>query len=182
VQAVRDSAGNIYAASTDGTTISLTKKSSSSSAWSTPVPVITGSVGGDIGLAVADANTYYVAYFDGTNSCMSVTTNGGKTWTKRIVGPVQTNPWNWPTPVVAVTSTKVITYATEVFDASGLNPVIKVYRSSDNGATWSAPATIKGQGIPTITLDSSNKAHILVRDEVGESWDFNPNLLWIREK
>jgi hypothetical protein len=180
-QAVMDSAGNLYVASYDGSSVFLTKKASGSSTWSTPTTVFTSATGGIsyVSIAVADANTYYVAYNDGSAMCLSVSTNAGKTWTKRTV--IANQPSNNFNPAIAVTSTKVVTYVTEVFDATGANPVIKVLRSSDNGATWSAAATVKGQATPSIALDSSNKAHILVRDEIGD-WVGNANLLWIKEK
>jgi hypothetical protein len=180
-QAVMDTTGNLYVISSDGASVFLIKKSNGSSTWSAPITVFSSPIGG-IGytsMAVADANTYYVAYYDGTGLSMSVSTNAGKTWTKRTVLANQ-GAYDY-NPAIAVTSTKVVTYVTEVFDAAGLNPVIKVFRSSDNGVTWSVPATIKGQATPSIALDSSNKAHILVRDEVGE-WTSNANLLWIKEK
>jgi hypothetical protein len=180
-QAVIDSTGNLYVVSYDGSSVFLTKKASGSSTWSTPTTVFTTATGGIsyVSIAVADTNTYYVAYNDGAAMCLSVSTNAGRTWTKRtVIANQASNNFN---PAIAVTSTKIITYVTEVFDATGANPVIKVLRSSDNGATWSAAATIKGQATPSIALDSTNKAHILVRDEVG-GWTGNANLLWIKEK
>jgi hypothetical protein len=180
-QAVMDSTGTIYVTSSDGSSVFLTKKAGGSSTWSAPSTVFTSPTGGIsyTSIAVADANTYYVAYYDGTGLSMSVSTNAGKTWVKRTVLANQ-GAYNY-NPAIAVTSTKVVTYVTEVFDAAGLNPVIKVFRSSDNGVTWSVPATVKGQATPSIAFDSTNKAHILVRDEIGD-WIGNANLLWIREK
>jgi hypothetical protein len=179
-QAVMDTTGNLYVVSYDGMSIFLTKKSAGSTIWSAPITVFSNTGGiSYVSIAVADANTYYVAYNDGTSCCMSVSTNAGKTWTKRTV--LANQPANDFNPAIAVTSNKIVTYVTEVFDAAGLNPVIKVFRSSDNGVTWSAAATIKGQATPSIALDSSNKAHILVRDEVGE-WTSNANLLWFKER
>jgi hypothetical protein len=179
-QMVLDSAGTIYVIGYGDyvgnyNPIQLIKKVGSA-AWTTPVTVFSAGPAGDFpGLAVVDANTYYVSYFDGTNSCLSFTTNGGKTWTQRIVVANQVVGNYYPNPVVAVSPTKVITYVTTT------NDTVKVYRSSDNGATWSAPATVKGQLHPTITLDSSNKAHIVTLDEEDPDWG-NPNILWIKEK
>ena len=173
-QAVRDSAGNIYVIGFGGQGIQMTKKVGAAG-WTAPVTVYTGSTGDYAGFAVADATTYYVSYFDGASSCLSFTTNGGKTWTQKIIAANHAVGNFYPNPVVAATSTKVITYATMINDS------VKVYRSSDNGTTWSAPATVKGQLHPTITLDSSNKAHIVTLDEEDPDWG-NPNILWIKEK
>jgi hypothetical protein len=183
-QAVMDSTGNLYAVDneTTGAGLFLMKKSNSSSTWvKNSTPIVSGGAGPYFSLAVADANTYYVAYHDGTNLCLSVTTNGGASWTKRTVVSNTTSYNTNYNPAIAVTSGKVLTYVTELFDSAGNNPVIKVFRTSDNGVTWSAPATIKGQATPSIALDSTGKAHILVRDELGD-WTGNTNLLWIKEK
>lgn len=181
-QAVMDASGNIYVVSRDSFDLYLTKKSAGSSIWSDPVTVYSNANGNFVGyvsLAVADANTYYVAYHDGDSSLsLSVTTDGGNSWTKRTVLADQPAAGTSHNPAIAVASGK-LTYVTEVFDATGNNPVIKVFRSSDNGASWSAPATIQGQETPSIALDSNNKAHILVRDELGGD---NVNLLYIKEK
>jgi hypothetical protein len=178
-QLVRDSAGTLYLIGYGDyvgnyNPIQFSKKVGTA-AWTSPVTVFNGPTGDFPGFAVADANTYYVSYFDGTNSYLSFTTNGGKAWTQKKVVSNQVVGNYYPNPVVAATSTKVITYATLV------NDTVKVYRSSDNGTTWSAPVTVKGQLHPTITLDSSNKAHIVTLDEEDAEWG-NPNILWIREK
>jgi hypothetical protein len=179
-QLVRDNAGTLYLIGYGDyignyNPIQFSKKVGGA-AWTTPVTVFSaGPAGSFPGFAVADANTYYVSYFDGTNSYLSYTTNGGKTWTQKKVVANQVVGNYWPNPVVAVTPAKVITYVTLV------NDTVKIYRSSDNGTTWSAPVTVKGQLHPTITLDSSNKAHIVTLDEEDENWG-NPNILWIREK
>jgi hypothetical protein len=171
VQAVRDSAGNIYVVGTGSySSIQFCKKIGSAD-WTVPVTVSVGDVGG---LAVADANNIYISYFDGS-SRLAVTTNGGKVWNQKTVLANQVIGNYEAQSAVAVTSGKVITYATTVNDA------VKVYRSSDNGATWSAAATVKGQGRPAITVDSANKAHILTLDERGDLTT-NPNLLWLKEK
>lgn len=173
-QIVQDPAGNISVVGFNGQGIQFSKKIGTAN-WTTPTTVATNPSIDYAGFAVADANTYYVSYFDGINSKLAFTTNAGTSWTQKTVVANQVVGNFWPNPVVAVTSAKVITYATVVNDS------VKIYRSSDNGTTWSAPATVKGQLHPFVTLDSSNKAHIVTVDEEDGNWG-NANLLWIKEK
>jgi len=188
---VKDAQNNLYVALSDGVDIKLTKKAAGSSNWSTPVTVTaTGSAIADrIGLAIADANTYYIGYSDMTTSEveLAVTTDGGNNWIRRSVLSL---PIDYDTGVgVAVTSTKILTLvASTGFTAEG-NRILKVVRTKDNGETWSSAVTIQGDdAVPMITLDASNKAMILVRDgQGGQDWsgvrtNSNANLLFLKEK
>ncbi len=187
-----DSTNNLYVAYViNNEQLMFTKKAASASTWSTPVAVYTtaqGNLSRNIDLVVLNSSTYYIAFQSWVTSNpdlddlnLLVSTNSGSTWTKRTVlanTPDGNNKVN-----VAVSSTKVISYVSEVYGGVYSNPSIKVWRSNDAGATWSAPATIKGQRQPYISLDSAGKANIFVMDEVDMgSYGPNTNLLWIKEK
>jgi len=189
-----DPAGNLYAAvNADNTSIYLVKKPAGASTWSaaSTILVTAGSLSNNFTMAAADASNYYVAYYDSDcstfgNFNLLVTGNGGRTWTRRTV---LANNICWghylSNPIVAVTQGKVLTYVTEILTSWELPTTVKVWRTSDGGATWSAPATIQGQIAPGLILDGGGKAHVVVADEVlGAGGSFSPafNLLYIKEK
>src|SRR6185369_10121613 len=169
---MKDAQNNLYVALYDGVNIKLTKKATGSSSWSTPVTAAATSNGERIGLAIANADTYYIGYSNTTTSDvkLAVTTDGGNNWISRSA---LTLPADYDTGVgIAVTSTKILTLvASTGFDTEG-NRILKVVRTKDDGATWSSAVTIQGDDSdPMITLDASNKAMILVRGgQGGQDW------------
>jgi hypothetical protein len=184
---VMDSSNNLYVAYVIGPCqyLRLTKKPASSSTWTPPVTIYTSAAGNfsrNFDLVVLNPTTYYVGvYFSGQGeAALLSTTNGGSTWTKKSVF---TNGVDGDNMVnIAVSSTKVISFASEIYDATG-NSTVKVWRSNDNGATWSKPAIVAGQKYPNIALDSAGKLNIMVQDEFPGYYDgSNSNLLWIKEK
>lgn len=178
----KDPSDNLYAATVhDVERISFTRKSPGSSAWSDPVVVYStypGYLSRDIDLAVLDQNNFYIGFVNGPELGLLVSTDGGASWTKRTV--LQDAHNGEAKLSIVVDINKNITYASEVYDVNGLNPVIQVWRSNDGGATWSLPALVKGQNYPVLSLDPFNKVHLLVMDETNFS--VNSNLLWIRER
>lgn len=182
---VMDSNNNLYATYVvGGRSLKMTKREASSSAWSPPITVHETSLEGLSGnhdLVVLSPTTYYVGIYYGYaakgDATLLTTTDGGGTWTKRSIYTNETDGDNCIN--VAVSSTGVISFASEIYDAGG-SSVIKVWRSNDKGATWSAPATVKGQKLPNISLDSAGKLNLLVMDEAGKLP--NSKLLWIKEK
>jgi hypothetical protein len=180
-----DSANNLYVVhiSHDTRTFSLTKKAADATAWSTPVEIYVApaSLSGNFEFVALDANNIYLAAYEGStdgskgNLLLFVSTNGGATWTKRTVVADTPHGDGENNPTLTVSSAKIITYASEIYDTDGLNPVINVWRSNDNGATWSTATTIKGGSSPHLTLDVSGKVNVLVKDGNG-------NLLWTKEK
>ncbi|NVN98604.1 MAG: exo-alpha-sialidase [Geobacteraceae bacterium] len=184
----KDANNNLYAAFQDGT---FSKKAAGSSNWvnSTATFAPAGTVFSErIQLAIADANTYYVAYGDTASSTVKLasSTNGGTSWISRTAIAYTTGGSQ---PSIAVTSAKVLTLVTMTAqNANGTN-TSKVVRTNDNGVTWSTPVTIQGDDSePSISLDASNKVMIFNRDDQnGKDWASirnNPNasLIFIKEK
>ncbi|ACM18525.1 hypothetical protein Geob_0151 [Geotalea daltonii FRC-32] len=182
-----DSSDNVYAAYVaDSKSVYLNKKPALSYNWSAPQLVADlGSMSQDLSLAVADSNSYYIAVIGGVPTeslSLMVTTDGGTTWRARTLIADHSYGGITSGPSVVVSPTKVITVASEtgtVVDWNYTFTGIKVWRSDDNGATWSAPASVKGQSNPRLILDSSNKANLSVADEQNND---GSNLLWIRER
>lgn len=182
---VMDADNNLYATYVNGSRqLRMTKKAASSAEWSPPVTVHeTGTEGlsSNHDLIVLNPTTYCIGIYEGIagkgEAALLVTTDGGTTWTKRSVYANEVDGDNHFS--VAVSPGKVITFASEIYDAQGKS-VIKVWRSNDNGVTWSKPATVKGEKLPNIALDSAGKAHMLVMDETGSAQ--SAKLLWIKEK
>jgi hypothetical protein len=172
-----DSAKNLYAVhmSFDSRAFYLSKKVADAASWPKPVKVYKTSadLSGDYDFVALDANNSYLAAYEGAvegnkgDLIILISTNGGATWIKRTVVANTPHGDAGNNPTVVVSSNKVITYASEVYDAEGLNPVVKVWRSNDNGATWSTATTIKGSSTPYLTLDASGKVNLLVRDNIG---------------
>lgn len=183
---VIDADDTLYAAYVDtNRTLKMTKKGKTSPAWSAPIIVqeaTKGDFSNHIDLVALNSSDCYIGVYTGNmgkaDAFLMVSSDGGATWNRRsifsdeIEGDTGFN--------FVVSPTKVITFASEMYDASGKSN-IKVWRSGDNGATWSKPATVKGEKMPILTLDSAGKAHLLVMDEAGS----NPQkskLLSIKEK
>lgn len=182
---VMDADNNLYVTYVNGSRqLRMTKKAASSAEWSPPVTVHeTGTEGlsSNHDLIVLNPTAYCIGIYEGIagkgEAALLVTTDGGTTWTKRSVYANEVDRDNHFN--VAVSPSKVITFASEIYDAQGKS-VIKVWRSNDNGVTWSKPATVKGEKLPNIALDSAGKVHMLVMDETGSAQ--SAKLLWIKEK
>jgi len=168
-----DSANNVYVAETSfatgGDNLYFHKKAAGSSTWSTVTVAATAgttSIGDNVSIAVYDANNIYIAYkqYSSTDSnptnhiWVAVSTNGGSTWTKRIVTPNSTVYGTYPS--ITVNSTKVISVVGHYVDW-GPTGRISVNKSSDNGATWSANVTVPGNSSNGSTLDSTGKVVVL---------------------
>jgi len=155
-----DGSNNIYAVDYVGNSVTFHKKSFGSSTWSS-VP-ISPNASDNVSIAVYDANNIYIAYKESTPTSLSiwvaVTTNGGKTWTKRPVTPNATVYGTYPS--ITVNSSKVITVVGHYVNW-GPDGRITVNKSSDNGATWSANVNVVGTAHSGAVLDASGKVCIV---------------------
>jgi uncharacterized protein (DUF736 family) len=169
-----DSSSNLYVAETHGvdsigTVLSFHKKAVGSSSWST-VDVAMGDatyeIGDNISIAVYDSSNIYIAYkqypFTVPNAenhvWVAASTNGGTTWTKRIVTP---NSAVYGThPSITVNANKVITVAAHYVNY-GPDGRITINKSSDNGATWSSNVSVIGNNQVSTALDSTGKVCVL---------------------
>lgn len=187
---IKDSTNNLFAVTTDGTAIYFTKKLTTSPDWSASVVVspVTYTMSGYITVAVANTSTMYVGYADSTASAikLAVSTNGGNSWTTRNVLAL---PAGFGTDVaIAVTTSKVLTLVAQTGQDANGNNILKVFRTNDNGVSWSTPVTIQADGDPIVELDASNKAMILARSgQGGQDWagtrsNPNANVVFIKEK
>lgn len=182
---VMDASNNLYVTYVDGNRqLKMTKKTAASTEWSPPVTVHEATVGdlsGNHDLVVLDPATYYIGIYVGNagkgEAALLMTTDGGATWTKRSVYTDEVDGDNCFN--VAVSPGRVISLASEIYDAQGKS-VVKVWRSNDDGATWSKPATVKGEKLPNMALDSAGKLNMLVMDETSDIK--KSKLLWIKEK
>lgn len=195
-----DSAGTLHVAfATDCTSLYYTKRAAGG-AWQPLVRAFTttpGNLSNDISLAAADPSALYLAFAETdsqTTGSLSIvaSTNGGSAWSARrpvlknyIYGMSFTNP-----SIVAWTNTatnpqtRTVTVAWETWtDGNYDTGNVKVWRSSDHGATWSAPAVVRGQGNPAMVLDAGNKVNLVVLDEVKADPSHNSlNILFLKEK
>jgi len=168
-----DSANNVYVAETSYATgsdnVYFHKKAAGSSTWSTVTVAATAgttSIGDNVSIAVYDANNIYIAYkqyslmeTNPTNHIwVAASSNGGNSWTKRIVTPNSSVYGTYPS--ITVNSSKVITVVGHYVDW-GPTGRISVNKSSDNGATWSANVTVPGNSSNGSTLDSAGKVVVL---------------------
>jgi hypothetical protein len=174
-----DSSNNVYVVdSTNG--LSFSKYTAATSTWTTKqvdTPTRVDTTG--VSIAVYDANTIYVAYkvldavtnpspdmYANITIWVAATTDGGKSWTKRIVTP---NGTVYGTqPVVAVNSSKVV-YVGGLYVEWGPAGRITINKSSDNGATWSTNVSVPGNTGINIALDSVGKLSVIsVSDNSGD--------------
>lgn len=149
-----------------GAYVTFHKKLAAAASWSTvdvAVETPTLQPNDNVSIAVLDANNVYIAFkqypLNDPNAEIhlwtAVSTNGGATWTRRIVTP---NAGYYCThPSIAVDAKKVITVAAHCVEY-GPNGKVFVNRSSDGGATWSASVAVAGTQQVSLALDPNGKA------------------------
>ncbi len=168
-----DSNSNMYVVETHDTVagpmLSYHKKSAGGTTWST-IDVAksdaTYEVNDNVSIAVYDANNIYIAFkfypLTVTNAenhvWLAATSNGGNSWSKRIVTPNATVYGTHPS--ITVNSSKVVTIAAHYVNY-GPDGRISINRTSDNGATWSANVTVPGNNQASTALDSTGKVCVL---------------------
>lgn len=181
-----DGEKNLYATYVDeNRKLKMARKSAAAAAWSAPLTIheaTLGDLSNDISVEILNPTTYYVGVFTGSagkaEAYLLVTTDGGASWAKRSVF---NDVIDWDNCYnLVVSAGKVITFAAEIFDARG-KPEIKVWRSNDEGVTWSAPVTVKGERLRNIALDKAGKLNMLVLDETS-SRPQNAKLILHKEK
>jgi hypothetical protein len=169
-----DSNNNIYVAETHwidstGATLSFHKKAAGNSSWSTvdvAVATPTLQVDDNISIAVYDANNIYIAFkqypFTVPNAenhvWLAATSNGGTTWSKKIVSPNSTVYGTHPS--ITVNSSKVVAIAAHYVNY-GPDGRITINKTSDNGTTWSANVSVIGNNQASTALDSAGKVCVL---------------------
>lgn len=167
-----DSSNSIHAVSYSpfGANFSMDyhKKAAGSSTWSTvsvavddPSQGLTVSAD-NVSIAAYDSNNIYIAFKQTSSGTLHVwlaaTTNGGNTWTKRIVTP-NANVYGTH-PSIAVNATKVVAIA-GYYEAYGPTARVSVNKTSDNGLTWSPSTNVIGNATPNIAVDSTQRFCVL---------------------
>lgn len=152
------------------TGIKYTRLPAGSSTWTTPANVLAPTLETDSGhtaLTAFDANNVYIESILNGNLTFFGTTNGGTSWTKKVIVAKSATLRSSSHLDIAVNASKAIT-AGAVFvttDAAGneISRDVKLYRSTDGGATWSAATTIaKGDHLVT-NVYSTGKVGVVTR-------------------
>jgi hypothetical protein len=156
-----DSANNLYAVVPENESVTLYKKSYGSSTWTAKTVVDSGAANA-ASVAALDANNIYIAYRmqDPKGSIMWIasTSNGGTSWTKKIVTPHSAQDSSRPS--IAVNSSKVISLAA-TYNPYTPNAVVVINKSSDNGATWSPNTVVAGSHGASLAIDAAGKTAIV---------------------
>jgi hypothetical protein len=144
-----DSIGDQFVAWADDAGVWFSSRSYRGFTFGAPVYAGNGQKGGSPVLVALDANRMYIGYDWGMalgefGIALSTSTDGGATFTTRNVVVGQTGHVG-----LAVSSTGVISLAN---DSSG----VVVQRSTNGGATWTAPVTVASAGseYPSLALVS----------------------------
>jgi hypothetical protein len=176
----------LYATCVEGSRqLKMSKTRVSDAAWSKPVVVYDaphGELSNDHSFIVLNPTTYFIAVYSGSagkgEATLLVTADGGASWAKRSIFTNEIDGDN--SFGLAVSSKREISFASESYDERGKS-VVKVWRSHDDGITWSNPAVVKGEKLPNISVDSAEKLHVLVMDEAGRRTQ-NAKVLWMKER
>jgi hypothetical protein len=163
-----------------------------SSTWQTPKVIFTqtnpGPSANHTGLAVYNNNTIYISTKNNDNLTFYGTTNGGNSWTKKTVFSKTTTQQSSGFSDITVNSNKAITIGTMIgtTDTNGtlLSHDVKVYRSTDGGASWSSATTIPNAGYLSIGVDGNGKLGVLTRsiDNVDSKVDGEVVTYFSKEK
>lgn len=151
-----DASNSLYLAETGNNILTFHKKLVNESAWTTKT--LDTNTGDNVSIAVYDANNIYIAYLvsGGSDVALTVTSNGGTTWTKRTVNPAIAG--NSTHPSIAVNANKVIALAS--FTRTPTNSQY-INKSSDNGATWSPATQIANFRHGSVAFDSAGKINMV---------------------
>ena len=170
-----DSSNNLhlsypYYANAEGSLagIKYTRLPAGSSTWSNPVTVFAPSTAGanHSGLTAYDANNIYISTIQNGNLTFFSSSNGGSSWTKKVVftktSTLRTDGYS----DITVNSSKAITIGSPVVkmatDGTELGRDTKIYRSTDKGVTWSAATTIPVTGnFISLGVDGNGKVGVL---------------------
>lgn len=178
-----------YCTDTDCTKagIKYTRLPAGSSVWSTPTTVLapTTSGNGHSALTAYDANNIYIASVLGNNLTFYGTTNGGTTWTKKVVLAKTATVGAGSRIAITVNSSKAITVGspvdTNAADGTNLKRESRLFRSTDGGATWSTATTIPNASYISMGLDGNGKV-LVVNRPAGALDDGEQACYFSREK
>ena len=150
--------------------IKYTKLPAGSSTWSTPTPVFPPSTAGSnhSGLVAYDANNIYISTVQNGNLTFFSSANGGSSWTKKVVftktATLKTSGYS----DITVNASKALTiggsFENLATNGTLINKDVKIYRSTDNGLTWSTATTVANTGnFMSLGVDGSGKVGIVTR-------------------
>jgi len=196
-----DSNNNLYVTETHydsvlGNTLYYHNKPASSSSWSTVAVAKSDAIyeiNDNVSIAVYDTSNIYIAFkkypLNDANAeyhvWLASTSNGGRSWSQKIVTPNATVYGTHPS--ITVNSSKVVTIAAH-YVTYGAEGRITLNKTSDNGATWSANVSVIGNNQASTALDSAGKVCVLsnLDDRIDTfrngSLGSSPALYFSREK
>jgi hypothetical protein len=172
--AAMDYSGNLHVASllysvdNGPSYVQYTRLMANSSAWTAPITYPTGVSSNDINrlsIAAYDADNVYLSFLQAQTLPIRTlqvlrSGNGGVTWATRTVTTGDTSGIT----SLAVNRNRILYIAQGFHTADTMVRYTKVYKSSDNGATWGNGGTIAGQSEPSIAFDpATNKAAVLTK-------------------
>ena len=150
-----------------------------STTWTTPTNVLAPIANGHnhSGLVAYDANTIYIASVHDDSLTFFASTNGGNTWTKKTIFAKSSTMASGSYVDITVNSSKVITIGSPVrtlaADGSTLKEDVKIYRSTDSGASWSSATTIPNGHFISMTVDGNGKVAVITKgNSDGESVNY----------
>lgn len=150
-----------------------------STTWTTPIDVLKPVANGHdhTGLTAFDANTIYIASIHNDSLTFFGSTNGGSTWTAKTIFAKTATLVTGSYVDITVNASKAITvgapFNTLAADGSTLKGDGRIYRSTDGGASWSSPTTIKNVNFISMAVDGNGKSAIMTKGQSDDGEKVN---------